>query len=175
MSQIPILFQNYHDPLNPLWRFLFIPGVQTGPGFCIFWIFFASAAPSFSMVAQPLLLTWTWPLLLLTPWKSPTPGFWNSSFTRTWGSWRCHPGSGYHILVALLLLFLLSLPDLSGGSPFPVLRYLHKAISSWLWVGWWCLRWDGISQLSSTSSLYLISQSQLFPWEKFWCQLVNEV
>lgn len=33
-----------------------------------------------------------------------------------------------------LALFLLSLPDPSGGSPFPVLRYLHKAISSWLWV-----------------------------------------
>lgn len=175
MSQIPNLFQNYHDPLNPLWRYLFIPGVQTGPGFCILWIFFASAAPPFSTVAQPLLLTWTWPLLLLAPWKSPTPGFWNSSFTRTWGSWRRHPGSGHHILIALLLLCFSS----------PSLTPLGAVLSlSWdIYIkqspldsgcGWWGVRWDGISQLSSTSSFYLICQSQLFPREQFWCQLVNE-
>ena len=168
MSQIPILFQNYHDPLNPFWRFLFIPGVQTRPGFCILWIFFASAAPSFSIVAQPLLLTWTWPLLLLAPWESPTPGFWNSSFTRTWGSWRRHPGSGHHILVALLLLCFSS-PSLTPLGAVPSLSWDIYIKQSPLGSGWGGGVWGGMGSLSfHLLQVYILSlKASYFPERNF--------
>ena len=164
MSQIPILFQNYHDPLNPLWR---ISVHSWGSDWtrvlhllnllCFCSSIFLNGGPA-SFTDMDLAPTFTYTV------EVPHTRLLEFKFYKDLGIMKMSPREWIpYTGCSSLALFLLSLPDPSGGSPFPVLRYLHKAISSWLWVGWWCLRWDGISQLSSTSSLYLISQSQLFP------------
>ena len=116
------LFHNYHDPLNPLWRFLFIPGVQTRPkvlhpsNLLFFWgsIFLNGDPASFTDMDLAPSFTCTMEVThtRLLEFK----------FTRTWESWRSHTGSGHHIVFALLLLWS-PLPPWPLWGPVPSLSW----------------------------------------------------
>lgn len=166
MSQIPNLFQNYRDPLNPVEISVHSWGSDWTRVFASF---------ESSLLLQ-LHLSQRWPslftdmdlaLLLLAPWKSPTPGFGIRVLQGLGDHETRHSEVDAYTDCPSLALFLLSLWPLWGQSFSPSWDIYIKQYPLGSGCGWWGVRWMGSLSFHLLQVSILSVKASYFPESNF--------